>query len=211
MRFRFDFADLKRQSPAGLRVLAPLLEPLPAGCQPVAAGPRPGWLPTLLPVIRTCEPFRVAVLGAGATVWATRVRRALACMFKSAAAGANLSVCEWPGGIVVGAPRLQQMPLEPHAIVVAAELDTESIAAAIQVGRTLDARRAFLVLHGDASALEGRLGLDAAGSTAAVHRLPTLEAADIAALQAGELRPVFGRACFVLAREILTHYREPST
>lgn len=211
VRFRFDFADLKRQNPVGLRVLAPLLEALPPGAQSVAARPRPGWLPELLPAIRTCEPLRVAVLGAGATVWATRVRRALACLFKSAALSANLAVYEWPGGLVVGAPGLQRVPLEPHAVVVAAELDTESIAAAVQVGRTLDARRALLVLHGEAPALEVRLGLDAAGSNAPVHRLPTLETADIAALQAGELRPALGRACLVLARAIITHYPESQT
>jgi len=211
IRFRFDFADLKRPGPVGLRLLAPALDLLPAGGQPVAAVSRPGWLPRLLPAIRTCEPLRVAVLGAEAPVWATRVCRSLACLFKSAGAEGNLSVFEWPGGFVVGTPGSRRMPLEPHAVLVAAELDMESIAAAVQIGRTLDARRAFLTLHGESPALEARLGLNAAGSKAPVHRLPTLETADIAALQAGQLRRDFGRACLGLAGAILTRYREPLT
>lgn len=209
IRFRFDFADLRRPSPAGLRVLAPPLEPLPSGSRPVVACPRPGWLPQLLPSIRTGEPLRVAVLGAGATVWAARVRRALACVFKSASAEANLAVCEWPAGFAVGPPGFCLLPPEPHAVVVAAELDAESVAAAIQLGRTLEVRRAYLALHGQAPALEARFGLNASGSKAPIHRLPTLDAADMAALQAGMPQPALGRACLLLAREILDGYRAP--
>ena len=207
LRFRFDFADLKA-APPPLRVVAPTVEPLPPGALPVRSAPRPRWLPALLPVVRACESLRVAVVSAGAEVWTDRIRHALAVLFATASGGSNLAVCEWHHGFAVGPPGMQRIPVVPHAVVVAAELDVSSIGRAIQLGRTLDARRALLALHGDARSLEPKLGLDAARSAAPVIRMPALGAADVAALAAGELRADFGRSCLGLAREIVARYRE---
>jgi hypothetical protein len=207
LRFRFDFADLKT-APAVLRVVAPTVEPLPPGTVAVTPGQRPHWLPALLPVFRAGEPLRIGVLGAGAEVWTTRLRRALSVLFAAAGSGSNLAVCEWPEGLAVGPPGIKRVPVEPHAVVVAAELDAASIGAALQLGRTLEIRRALLALHGEAPALERQLGLDAGRSAAPIVRLPALRPADIGALHAGELRPDFGRACLSLAREIVARYLE---
>jgi len=210
--FRFDFADLQ---PAGLRLLDAVPAALPAGARPLAAGRRPGWLPPLLPAFPTGWPLRVAFVDACAPVFARRLREGLAEVLAAAGRETGVEVLAWPDGLAAGCGGLESLPAEPHAVVVAAELDSESAQAAAQLLRSLDPARAWLALNGDLPGLDGTLGFSEAWfpplRAGRLARLPQLAERE---LERTAARPPalgvrrFGLACLALAAGLAGSYLE---
>src|SRR5690349_23990560 len=158
--FKFSFADLALEvEPRRLLVLDPAPAEAPPQAAILPAPVRPRWLPRLLPIFSAAEPLRVEVAGGAAPPFAARLRRGLAAIYAAAGAEAGVRVVTWAGGFGAGGHALDRLPDTPHAVLVAAELEPGSLAAAASLLRDLPPGRGWLVLHGDLPRLDAALGL----------------------------------------------------
>src|SRR5947207_97417 len=146
-KFKFNFADLAPQvEPRLLQILDSAPTEPPPQAAPLPAPARPRWLSRLLPIFSAAAPMRVQVAGEASPPFAARLRRGLAAIYAAAGAEAGVRVLVWADGFAVGGHALDRLPSVPHALVVAAELEPGSLAAAALRLRALPAERRWLAL-----------------------------------------------------------------
>ena len=195
-KFKFNFADLAPQvEPRRLQVLDSAPTEAPPQAAPLPAPAQPRWLPRLLPIFSAAAPMRVQVAGEASPPFAARLRRGLAAIYAAAGAEAGVRVLVWADGFAVGGHALDRLPSVPHALVVAAELEPGSLAAAALRLRALPAERRWLVLHGNLPRLDAALGLPEIVSGLEPHRLirlPLLGRSELAAQGRG-VEPAMAR------------------
>jgi len=215
-KFNFSFADLAVGiEPHRLQVLDSEPGEAPPEAASVIPAARPRWLPRLLPVFSAREPLRVDLAGAAAPPFGARLLRGLAGLYAAAGAESGVRVLAWNDGLGVGGPALERVPAQAHALVVAAELEPGSLAAAGRLLRAAPAGRGWLVLHGDLPRLDVALGVPEAAAglgPGRLVRLPLLGRADLAALGRGTepamARRRGGRRLLALAVSLTRAYLE---
>lgn len=186
-RFSFSFSDLGVPE-AALRVLESSALPVPNGAEPVRPLPRPRWLPRLLPVFPAREPLLVELRSGAAPPFGARLVAGLSAIYAAAGAEAGVSVVAWVGGMAVGAHGVEAVPESPHAVLVAAALERQSVAAAAELVRSGPEGRTWLVLEGEVPAADAALGIDRLLRLLGrdrVVRLPVLGAGELRALASG--------------------------
>jgi hypothetical protein len=214
LQSNFSLAELAvGPPPRSLRVLTPLSVPLPAGARPVDSRPRPRWLGTLLPVFRSTQPLRVALVTAAAPAFGRLLLRSLAQLLATAGRDTGIRVAAWEDGLAAGVGSPSRLPAEPHAVLVVAELEETSVGIACDALESVPERARWLVLHGRVGVLDSRLGLEPAAQAlgARLARLPTVADGRLARM-ARDLAPAFadpahGRACLRLASGLVADYR----
>ena len=117
-------------------------------------------------------------------------------------AGADAGVCVWRDDVrlVASAHGFDALPINPHAVVVACELEQGSIWTASRIARSIDPERVFAVVHGRDPRLEKALGLNV--DPPRVHRFPAF-----ALGRCWWRRDEFSRAAFKLASAAVAGYR----
>jgi hypothetical protein len=211
-KFNFSFAELALPAlPPRLQVLAATpAEAPPELAAMVEPTPRPRWLPRLLPVFRAAEPMRIDVAGEAAPPFAARLLGGLAALYAAAGADCGVRVVAWDGGLGVGGHELDRLPAGPHALVVVAELEPRSLAAAaIRLGEAPPGL-GWLILHGDLPRLDVPLGVPAGLAPGRLVRLPLIGHAELSAVrrgvQPGMARRRFGRPLLSLAAALARAY-----
>lgn len=216
-RFNFSFSELSvAEQP--LRVLESSAQPVPGGAQRVAPLKRPRWLPPLLPVFSAADPLHVELRATAAPPFAARTLNALAAIYATAGHEAGISVAQWAAGLAVGCHSLDRIGEQPHAVLVAASLERQSVEVAADLLRRVPSDRAWLVVEGDLPAADRPLGLERLVRQAGperVVRLPLPGLAELAALARGgqpgmACRPT-GRRHLDLARRLVRAYLEQQT
>jgi hypothetical protein len=214
--FSFSFADLAVVPEVpDLSVLESEAAETPGELREIEGAPRPRWLTRLLPVFRAGDPLRIHVRAAAAPAFGARLADSLARLFAMAGAEAGIRVGAWEGGFGVGGHGVRRMAAEPHAHLVAAELEQASVSAAVTALDDLPAHARWLVLHGDLPAMDPVVGVERAMRWVPperVVRMPLFERGDLAAAARGAApglgRRRTGRAYLELGARLVGAYLE---